>query len=827
MIKDVNEMKKALSVFLSLLLCFSCAVVASADDDDFEIMNGVLYYYNGDDDKVVVPEGVTKLSDYCFDENTMTELVLPDSLEVIDDFALSWCENLKTVTIPKNVRQLGCYVFQGSSSLSAVNVAAENQYFKSVDGVLFDKSGEKLILFPPAKKATSCRVPDTVKTIDDGAFFQSALTEITVGDSVETVGSWAFGKCHGLTGITLGKNVKSMGGYVFSTCDKLQSVTLPASVNEVGECMFEDCTALQAINVEDGNKKYVSQDGVLYTKDKTVLIKHPEGKPSESFTLPATVKKLTTGSLTWCKFTSIDLSGVTVIQDYALRQCRKMQSVTLGAGLTSIGKGAFDYALSLRDVWYEGSSADWRQIKIQEQNDELFNAQKHFAGGIVFPEARDKEAGALAEGEEIPEIDTSEFSLQTGRDGGSMTGTWRYAYGQAYAYDSFFTLVTGPRSGEFLINFYTDGTDDAYRFTIEPWSAYRLTYTYGYSSGSGSDRETVEWFCENGSAGTQQVSVTGGKLHKGGLTEVTLLRQDDPPPHEHVWDEPAYVWSADNASVTATRVCSVDDSHVETETVNTTSAVTAATCTAEGKTTYTATFTNPAFTKQTKEVAIPATGHNWGEPTYTWSADNATVTAKRTCKTDPAHTETETVNTTSAVTAATCTAAGKTTYTAAFTNPAFTKQTKEVAIPATGHNWGEPTYTWSADNATVTATRTCRTDPAHVETETVNTTAETGADKITYTAVFTDPAFAKQTKDVPLAAEKRQAGDVDGNGKVESADARLALRASVGLEKIEKGTDAFQAADVTGDGVIKAEDARYILRASVKLEDLTKLKKTA
>ncbi len=79
-----------------------------------------------------------------------------------------------------------------------------------------------------------------------------------------------------------------------------------------------------------------------------------------------------------------------------------------------------------------------------------------------------------------------------------------------------------------------------------------------------------------------------------------------------------------------------------------------------------------------------------------------------------------------------------------------------------------------------------------------------------------------------LTASAAAPGDVDGDGKLTSADARLALRASVKLEKdIVEGTAAFDAADVTGDGVIKAEDARYILRASVRLEDLNQLKKTA
>ena len=63
-------------------------------------------------------------------------------------------------------------------------------------------------------------------------------------------------------------------------------------------------------------------------------------------------------------------------------------------------------------------------------------------------------------------------------------------------------------------------------------------------------------------------------------------------------------------------------------------------------------------------------------------------------------------------------------------------------------------------------------------------------------------------------------GDVDGNGKLEPADARLALRASVGLEEYKSGSNAFTAADVNKDGLIKADDARKILRAAVGLESL-------
>ena len=63
-------------------------------------------------------------------------------------------------------------------------------------------------------------------------------------------------------------------------------------------------------------------------------------------------------------------------------------------------------------------------------------------------------------------------------------------------------------------------------------------------------------------------------------------------------------------------------------------------------------------------------------------------------------------------------------------------------------------------------------------------------------------------------------GDIDDNGKLSAADARLALRASVGLEKYAAGSRTFTAADADGDGKISAADARLILRAAVKLEDL-------
>ena len=150
--------------------------------------------------------------------------------------------------------------------------------------------------------------------------------------------------------------------------------------------------------------------------------------------------------------------------------------------------------------------------------------------------------------------------------------------------------------------------------------------------------------------------------------------------HDHEWGEPTYEWSEDNSTVTATRICTLNEKHVETETVETTKTVADPTCEEAGTITYEAVFENEAFEKQTKTVeGEPATGHKWGEPTYEWSEDNSTVTATRVCENDPEHVETETAQTTKTVVEPTETEDGKIIYTVEFENEAFEKQTKEVA----------------------------------------------------------------------------------------------------------------------------------------------------
>ncbi|MBR4769169.1 MAG: hypothetical protein IK088_09370, partial [Lachnospiraceae bacterium] len=236
-------------------------------------------------------------------------------------------------------------------------------------------------------------------------------------------------------------------------------------------------------------------------------------------------------------------------------------------------------------------------------------------------------------------------------------------------------------------------------------------------------------------------------------------KEETIPAKGHSWRNPTYSWSDDHLTATASRTCNNDPSHVETETVSTTNEVIyEATCTSVGQRNYYAVFTNTAFREQSYGEVIPKIPHIWNAPVYTWADDLSTVTAKRVCQYDPNehHVETETATVKSAVTTAPgCETTGIRTYTANFSNTAFATQVKDVVVPAAGHTWGEPTYSWSDNNAFVTATRVCTVDANHTESETVETTAsftispqcETPG-SLMYTAAFTNQAFQTQTKTV-------------------------------------------------------------------------------
>lgn len=179
------------------------------------------------------------------------------------------------------------------------------------------------------------------------------------------------------------------------------------------------------------------------------------------------------------------------------------------------------------------------------------------------------------------------------------------------------------------------------------------------------------------------------------------------------------------------------------------------TCDHDGVRTYTCRRSGCGWTRT---EAIPALGHDWEDFTFTWSADNSAVTAGTQCRRG-SHSWTYTLDTEYTSSSATCERNGVGVYTARFSQvwSVIPDQVKAVVLPALGHAYAEPAYTWSSDLSTVTAKMICRNDASHVIEETVRTVyavttmpTATAPGEGTYTAAFADPRFEIQTRTLEI-----------------------------------------------------------------------------
>ena len=312
---------------------------------------------------ITIPNSVTEIGVGAFSYCTgITDIAIPDSVMTFGARGFGMfcgCENLKSITIGKGIKNIVPGAFNDCNNLSDITVSPENNNFSSKDGVLFNKDKTELIKYPVGNQRTVYSIPNTVKTIGYSAFHESVnLTDITVPNSVTSIGDRAFAGCTGLTSVTLGNGVTSIEDEAFCNCSGLTSITIPDSVTSIGYYAFEGCTGLKSINVASDNDCFSSNNGVLFNKEKTELIKYPEGKSETSYTIP---------------------NSVTSIGYAAFAGCTGLTSITISDSVTSIGGHAFCDCTGLKDVYYAGSEAQWKAISVDDYgNDSLINATIHY-----------------------------------------------------------------------------------------------------------------------------------------------------------------------------------------------------------------------------------------------------------------------------------------------------------------------------------------------------------------------------------------------------------------------------------------------------------------
>lgn len=375
----------------------------------------IQYPARKDGSQYAIPTSVESIMDSAFLECTsLTNVAIPNGVTSIGNTAFWLCMSLINVTLPSSVTSIRSGAFGGCYGLGAITVDPLNAMYRSVDGVLLNKTDTVLIQFPGGK-AGAYTIPNTVTSITEFAFADCRqLTSITLSDSATSTGWAAFTGCTSLTNVTLPNGVTTIDSYAFDYCTSLGSVTLPNSITRLDDFAFRSCTSLLSLTIPSkvttieeyvffgctslrslyfrGDAPSVASDALdgatnatIYylpgtsgwgptfggrptmlwdlpvpytytTNNGTITITGYTGSGG-AVTIPSTINGLpVTGIESGAFSLSPILTAVTIpnsvtrIGDWAFEQCTGLTSVTIGNGATNIGVRAFYYCTSLTNV---------------------------------------------------------------------------------------------------------------------------------------------------------------------------------------------------------------------------------------------------------------------------------------------------------------------------------------------------------------------------------------------------------------------------------------------------------------------------------------------
>ncbi len=213
--------------------------------------------------------------------------------------------------------------------------------------------------FSDCKSLKSIAIPQDVRKIPDYAFHCCfGLEDVLLPDIVTALGKAAFLSCSSLEGIALPQALADISSEAFKGCRKLKTIAIPASVRNIGNDVFELCGNLAEIRVDPNNKHYLDRDGILYGKGGKTLITCPEGKAGE-VEVPTGVAVIGREAFSYCgDLTRVTMKqGVKRIEDEAFDVCSNLERADIPMSVTFIADSALDHLKKLTIHGYEKSVA--------------------------------------------------------------------------------------------------------------------------------------------------------------------------------------------------------------------------------------------------------------------------------------------------------------------------------------------------------------------------------------------------------------------------------------------------------------------------------------
>jgi hypothetical protein len=225
---------------------------------------------------VIIPDSVTEIKHNAFrDCLSLATVTFGSNDEIIMGSNVFYNTGLTTVKIPANLTYIGEYDFVGLNNLKEFVVDENNPKYASINGLLYNKDGSKLIAVP-AGKTGEIILPASLENIGYGAFENTSLskitfdensniltfgyrafynaknlTEITIPASVVSIDFYAFAMCENLTTVNFAEGSRLTGVYegAFYGCKSLKKITLPDSIVEISDFAFYGCMSLTALPI--------------------------------------------------------------------------------------------------------------------------------------------------------------------------------------------------------------------------------------------------------------------------------------------------------------------------------------------------------------------------------------------------------------------------------------------------------------------------------------------------------------------------------------------------------------------------------------------------
>lgn len=249
-------------------------VIVANDNPEYYSKDGIVYSKNetlvccpwGKRGEITVPDGIKRIGSYAFGGDFITKIVLPESVDTIENGAFARSERLTSVNIPRAVTEIEAYTFSNCESLETLEIPdsvtkigahafANTPFLEKLqkENPLVVMRG---ILVDGTTAAGKVTIPENVTVIAGDAFSpdvgeNALLTKVVIPDNVTEIGSYAFKNCTALEEVRLPDGLKAVSLDMFSNCKSLKTVDIPNGVKNIWHYAFKDCESLTSVNVPD------------------------------------------------------------------------------------------------------------------------------------------------------------------------------------------------------------------------------------------------------------------------------------------------------------------------------------------------------------------------------------------------------------------------------------------------------------------------------------------------------------------------------------------------------------------------------------------------